>query len=117
MRRTQSDSSELSREFVRPLSEHRQKKVAQIKHWFNAHSYQPKNALVSSAKRTAKTYDLFQVENCPTFFQNLFILPRNDAADCLEKGTQILISDDQAQVSDLRSSKPFAQRLVGKPRI
>jgi phosphohistidine phosphatase len=75
MRHAQSDDFARSSDFERPLSAGGQQDAAHMRDCFHAHGYHPQSALVSAAKRTAETYDLLQLENCPAFFQNLFILP------------------------------------------
>ena len=108
MRRTQSDSSELSREFMRPLSARRQHKVAQKRHWFNAPIYPPQNALVSSTTRTNKTYDLFQVENCRTLFKTRLFCHTTTLLDTLKKAcrSSFLMIKHKFGISDLANCLP-----------
>jgi len=97
MRHAQSDDFAQSRDFERPLSARGQQDAAHMRHWFHAHGYHPQSALVSAAKRTAKTYDLLQLKNCPAFFfKNSLSCPRSNAADCSEKGYWVLGSYDWA---------------------
>ena len=75
MRYAQSDDFVQSSYFERPLSARGQEDAAHMRHWFHTHGNQPHSALVSAAQRTAEAYDLLKLENCPAFFQKLFILP------------------------------------------
>ena len=75
MRYAQSNDFVQSSYFERPLSARGKEDAAHMRHWFHAHGYHQQSALVSAAKRTAEAYDLLKLENCPAFFQKLFIVP------------------------------------------
>ena len=88
MRHAQSDDFEQSSDFERPLSARGQQDAAHMRHWFHAHGYHPQSALVSAAKRTAETYDLLQLKNCPAFFsKTLYLAPAVTLLTALKKAT------------------------------
>ena len=104
MRHAQSDDLEHSRDFERPLSARGQQDAAHMRHWFHAHGYHSQNALVSAAERTAETYDLLQVENCPTFLSKaLYLAPATTLLTALKKatGSSVLMIGHNFGISDL----------------
>ncbi len=104
MRHAQSDDFEHSCDFERPLSVRGQQDAAHMRHWFHAHGYPPQSALVSAAKRTAKTYDLLKLKNCPAFFsKTLYLAPAEMLLTALKKatGSSVLMIGHNFGISDL----------------
>lgn len=104
MRHAQSDDFAQSSDFERPLSARGQRDAAHMRDWFHAHGYNPQSALVSAAKRTAKTYDLLQLKNCPAFFsKTLYLAPAATLLTALKKatGSSVLMIGHNFGISDL----------------
>ena len=104
IRHAQSDDFAQSSDFERPLSARGQRDAAHMRDWFHAHGYHPQSALVSAAKRTAETYDLLQLENCPAFFsKTLYLAPAATLLTALKKatGSTVLMIGHNFGISDL----------------